>query len=160
MPWLSKVFIRFISEFSMAITLTLYCRLLANDRVDPYVSVYECPVPSYVGDITHLQWKGFLGPEFVQSVINTGLYGMRPYKSTNAIRLMKFLMQRFGQCSFCCYHYDRDQAVHCCCVTWPLFVACFVRLTFHMDGNSFSNGNSRKITKRGWGRYMVFTCSA
>jgi len=48
-------------------------RLLANDRVDPYVSVYECPVPSYVGDITHLRWIGFLGPEFVQSLINTAL---------------------------------------------------------------------------------------
>lgn len=48
-------------------------RLLANDRVDPFVSVYECPEPSYVGNVTRMQWKGFIGPEFVQSVINIGL---------------------------------------------------------------------------------------
>jgi ribonucleases P/MRP protein subunit RPP40 len=59
----------------MTITLTYFLlgRLFANDRVDPYVSVYECPAPSYVGSITHLRWKGSLGPEFVQSVINAGL---------------------------------------------------------------------------------------
>lgn len=42
--------------------------------MDPFVSVYECPEPSYVGNVTRMQWKGFIGPEFVQSVINIGLY--------------------------------------------------------------------------------------
>ncbi|KAJ7281382.1 ribonuclease P 40kDa subunit-domain-containing protein [Mycena rebaudengoi] len=45
-------------------------RLQANDRVDAYVAVYEPPEPSMVGEITHLRWRGFLGPDFVQSVID------------------------------------------------------------------------------------------
>ncbi|KAJ7696535.1 ribonuclease P 40kDa subunit-domain-containing protein [Mycena rosella] len=45
-------------------------RLQANDRVDAYVAVYDAPEPSVVGDITHLRWRGFLGPAFVQSVID------------------------------------------------------------------------------------------
>ncbi|KAF8075128.1 ribonuclease P 40kDa subunit-domain-containing protein [Lyophyllum atratum] len=49
-------------------------RLKANDRVDPYVALYECPFPSYVGDVTHLRWTGFLGPDFVQSIIDIALY--------------------------------------------------------------------------------------
>ncbi|KAF9466137.1 ribonuclease P 40kDa subunit-domain-containing protein [Collybia nuda] len=48
-------------------------RLSANDRVDPYVSVYNCPTPSYVGSITRLRWTGFLGPDFVQSIVDTAL---------------------------------------------------------------------------------------
>ncbi|KAJ7255472.1 hypothetical protein B0H12DRAFT_1233083 [Mycena haematopus] len=45
-------------------------RLQANDRADAYVAVYEPPQPSTatVGDIIHLRWRGFLGPDFVQSV--------------------------------------------------------------------------------------------
>ncbi|KAK0467010.1 ribonuclease P 40kDa subunit-domain-containing protein [Desarmillaria tabescens] len=46
-------------------------RLQANDRVDPHVSLYESPGPSNVGNITHLRWRGFLGPDFVQSIIDT-----------------------------------------------------------------------------------------
>ncbi|KAJ7504262.1 ribonuclease P 40kDa subunit-domain-containing protein [Mycena galericulata] len=45
-------------------------RLHANDRVDAYVAVYDPPAPSAVGDVTHLRWRGFLGPDFVQSVID------------------------------------------------------------------------------------------
>ncbi|KAJ7781979.1 ribonuclease P 40kDa subunit-domain-containing protein [Mycena maculata] len=45
-------------------------RLHANDRVDPYVAVYDSPAPSVVGDVTHLRWRGFLSPVFVQSVID------------------------------------------------------------------------------------------
>lgn len=51
-------------------------RLRANDRVGPYVSLYECPEPAYVGSITHLRWTGLLGPEFVQSLIDIGLYAV------------------------------------------------------------------------------------
>ncbi|KAK0202584.1 ribonuclease P 40kDa subunit-domain-containing protein [Desarmillaria ectypa] len=46
-------------------------RLQANDRVDPYVSLYEPTSPSNIGNITHLRWRGFLGPDFVQSIIDT-----------------------------------------------------------------------------------------
>ncbi|KAJ7917533.1 hypothetical protein B0H13DRAFT_1994847 [Mycena leptocephala] len=46
------------------------CRLQANDRADAYVAVYQPPQPSTVGDITRLRWRGFLGPDFVQSVID------------------------------------------------------------------------------------------
>ncbi|EPQ56271.1 hypothetical protein GLOTRDRAFT_128220 [Gloeophyllum trabeum ATCC 11539] len=45
-------------------------RLAANDRVDPFVAIYSPPDPSYVGNVVHLQWTGFLSPEFIQSVIN------------------------------------------------------------------------------------------
>ncbi|KAJ4475003.1 ribonuclease P 40kDa subunit-domain-containing protein [Lentinula aciculospora] len=44
-------------------------RLKANDRVDPFVAVYEPPVPARVGNVTHLKWTGFIGPSFVQSLI-------------------------------------------------------------------------------------------
>lgn len=55
-----------------------YLRLSANDRVDPYVSVYDCPAPSYVGSVTRLRWTGFLGPDFIQSIIDAALYVAKP----------------------------------------------------------------------------------
>ncbi|KAJ3529296.1 hypothetical protein NMY22_g9053 [Coprinellus aureogranulatus] len=45
-------------------------RLQENDRVNPFVAVYEPPSPSRIGDVTHLSWKGFLSPTFVQSIID------------------------------------------------------------------------------------------
>ncbi|KAJ7117832.1 ribonuclease P 40kDa subunit-domain-containing protein [Mycena epipterygia] len=48
-------------------------RLHANDRVDPYVAVYDPPAPAEVGDVAHLRWRGFLGPAFVQSVVDAVL---------------------------------------------------------------------------------------
>ncbi|KAJ6619896.1 hypothetical protein B0H10DRAFT_1128238 [Mycena sp. CBHHK59/15] len=48
-------------------------RLQANDRADAFVAVYEPPAPSVVGDVTHLRWRGFLGPVFVQSVVDVVL---------------------------------------------------------------------------------------
>ncbi|GLB41658.1 putative ribonuclease P 40kDa (Rpp40) subunit [Lyophyllum shimeji] len=61
-------------------------RLKANDRVDPYVAVYECPSPSYIGNVTHLRWTGFLGPDFVQLVVDTALAAVRriPPNTTEA----------------------------------------------------------------------------
>ncbi|KAJ3848625.1 ribonuclease P 40kDa subunit-domain-containing protein, partial [Lentinula lateritia] len=44
-------------------------RLKANDRVDPFVAVYRPPSPTRVGSVTHLQWSGFIGPSFVQSLV-------------------------------------------------------------------------------------------
>ncbi|KAK7060947.1 3-hydroxy-3-methylglutaryl coenzyme A synthase [Paramarasmius palmivorus] len=44
--------------------------LKANDRVDPFVAVYEAPTPNVVGTITHLRWTGLLHPSFVQGVID------------------------------------------------------------------------------------------
>ncbi|KAJ7187913.1 ribonuclease P 40kDa subunit-domain-containing protein [Mycena filopes] len=46
-------------------------RLNAADRPDAYVAVYTPPSPAVVGDVVRLRWRGFLGPEFVQSVIDT-----------------------------------------------------------------------------------------
>lgn len=46
-------------------------RLEANDRVDPYVSVYSPPSPSQVGTITHLRWRGLLSPAFVKLAIDS-----------------------------------------------------------------------------------------
>ncbi|KAF7308919.1 hypothetical protein MKEN_01092400 [Mycena kentingensis (nom. inval.)] len=45
-------------------------RLLANDRVDPYIAVYAPPEPSSIGDATLLRWTGFLPPAFVQTIID------------------------------------------------------------------------------------------
>lgn len=42
-----------------------------NDRVDPFIAVYEPPADSRVGDITHLRWTGLLPPKFIQSMIDT-----------------------------------------------------------------------------------------
>ncbi|KAF8967763.1 ribonuclease P 40kDa subunit-domain-containing protein [Flammula alnicola] len=46
-------------------------RLSANDRVDPYVALYEHPTPSHVQNVTHLQWRGLLSPSFVKDVMET-----------------------------------------------------------------------------------------
>ncbi|KAF8835515.1 hypothetical protein BDN67DRAFT_1039622 [Paxillus ammoniavirescens] len=48
-------------------------RLKANDRVDPYVAVYEVPSPSCIGNITHLRWRGLMDSSFVLSMINTAI---------------------------------------------------------------------------------------
>jgi ribonuclease P/MRP protein subunit RPP40 len=50
-------------------------RLQANDRADAYVAVYEPPQSwmATVADVTRLRWRGFLGPDFVQSVIDAVL---------------------------------------------------------------------------------------
>ena len=53
--------------------MTPRCRLRANDRVDPYVAVYEAPAPASVDDVVHLRWKGSMDSAFVQSVINTAV---------------------------------------------------------------------------------------
>ncbi|TFK83875.1 hypothetical protein K466DRAFT_589374 [Polyporus arcularius HHB13444] len=45
-------------------------RLLANDRCDPYISVYEPPAPSHVGELTVMRWRGFLPSSFVQSILD------------------------------------------------------------------------------------------
>ncbi|KAG6840569.1 hypothetical protein C0991_005758 [Blastosporella zonata] len=52
-------------------------RLRANDRVDPYAALYECPSPSYVGSVRHLRWSGFIGPTFLQSVVDLALASVK-----------------------------------------------------------------------------------
>ena len=49
-------------------------RLQANDRVDPYVAVYEAPSPASIADVTHIRWKGLMDNSFVRSVIDTAVY--------------------------------------------------------------------------------------
>ncbi|KAN0088373.1 Ribonuclease P 40kDa (Rpp40) subunit domain containing protein [Tylopilus felleus] len=48
-------------------------RLRANDRVDPYVAVYDVPEPASIGDVVHVRWKGLMDSRFVQSVIDTAI---------------------------------------------------------------------------------------
>ena len=73
-PVLAHRGIRFRLADRYHVELDFLGRLLANDRVDPYVSVYEGPEPSYVGDVMHLRWTGFLGPAFIRSVIIATVY--------------------------------------------------------------------------------------
>jgi len=51
--------------------------LCANDRVDPYVCVYEPPTPSRIQNVTHLRWRGLLCPNFVQEVLDTIISSMK-----------------------------------------------------------------------------------
>ncbi|KAG2128606.1 ribonuclease P 40kDa subunit-domain-containing protein [Suillus clintonianus] len=45
-------------------------RLKANDRVNPYVAVYEVPAPSYIGDVTRITWAAFLHASFIKDVLD------------------------------------------------------------------------------------------
>ncbi|KII85925.1 hypothetical protein PLICRDRAFT_115378, partial [Plicaturopsis crispa FD-325 SS-3] len=49
-------------------------RLETTDHVDPYIGVYEHPEPSTAGSVTHVRWRGFLAPAFVQSVLDALRY--------------------------------------------------------------------------------------
>lgn len=46
-------------------------RLKANDRVNPYVAVYEVPAPSYIGDVTRITWTAFLHQSFIKDALDT-----------------------------------------------------------------------------------------
>ncbi|KAF8553580.1 hypothetical protein OG21DRAFT_1510027 [Imleria badia] len=48
-------------------------RLHANDRVDPYVAVYEAPSPASIDDVTYMRWNGLMDDTFVRSVIDTAV---------------------------------------------------------------------------------------
>jgi len=48
-------------------------RLHANDRVEPYVAVYEAPSPASIDDVTHICWKGLMDSTFIRSVIDTAI---------------------------------------------------------------------------------------
>ncbi|KAJ8519838.1 hypothetical protein ONZ45_g3276 [Pleurotus djamor] len=45
-------------------------RLQVNDSVDPYIAVYEPPPNTFIGGITHLSWRGFFPPQFVQKLLD------------------------------------------------------------------------------------------
>ncbi|KAF9530390.1 ribonuclease P 40kDa subunit-domain-containing protein [Crepidotus variabilis] len=45
-------------------------RLYANDRVDPYIALYDPPAPNRVGDVVHLRWRGLVSSEFVKHVLD------------------------------------------------------------------------------------------
>lgn len=49
---------------------TSYSRLNANDRVDPYVALYEPPAPKHMQDVTHLRWRGLLPPSFIKEALD------------------------------------------------------------------------------------------
>ncbi|PFH50247.1 hypothetical protein AMATHDRAFT_75723 [Amanita thiersii Skay4041] len=58
-------------------------RLNFNDRVDPYVALYEQPFSSSkMGNLTHIRWCGLLSPAFVQLVIDTILTFLNPTDSS------------------------------------------------------------------------------
>ncbi|KAJ7577047.1 ribonuclease P [Mycena floridula] len=48
-------------------------RLQVNDNVDPYVAQYEPPSPRETGEVVHVRWKGFFGPDFVRQVVETAM---------------------------------------------------------------------------------------
>ncbi|KAF8639048.1 hypothetical protein AX17_001771 [Amanita inopinata Kibby_2008] len=48
-------------------------RLNCNNRVDPYIALYEPPSPSKRGNLTHMRWQGLMPPSFVQLIIDTVL---------------------------------------------------------------------------------------
>ncbi|KAL0953968.1 hypothetical protein HGRIS_005128 [Hohenbuehelia grisea] len=48
-------------------------RLYADDRVDPYIAVYEAPSPSRTASVTRVRWKGLLGSTFMQQVLDVAI---------------------------------------------------------------------------------------
>ncbi|KDR80766.1 hypothetical protein GALMADRAFT_264719 [Galerina marginata CBS 339.88] len=56
-------------------------RLHVNDRVDPFVALYEPPQPSITHNITHLQWRGLLDHNFVKQVTETAISALQPPNS-------------------------------------------------------------------------------
>ncbi|KAF8920534.1 ribonuclease P 40kDa subunit-domain-containing protein [Mucidula mucida] len=46
-------------------------RLSVTDSIDPSICLYEPPPSCRPCNVTRLRWKGFLGPAFVQTIINT-----------------------------------------------------------------------------------------
>ena len=61
--WLYNSMFLFINEMR---------RLKINDRVGPYVALYEPPA-SQPGNLTHIRWQGLICPAFVQLVIDTAM---------------------------------------------------------------------------------------
>ncbi|KAL0580483.1 hypothetical protein V5O48_001553 [Marasmius crinis-equi] len=53
-------------------------RMQANDRVDPFIAVYEAPSPNQVGPVTHLRWTGLLAPPFVQAMVDCIINSVSP----------------------------------------------------------------------------------
>ncbi|KAH8103482.1 ribonuclease P 40kDa subunit-domain-containing protein [Cristinia sonorae] len=45
-------------------------RLPASDSVDPYLAVYDPPLPMEVGDLVSVRWTGFLTPGLVVDILN------------------------------------------------------------------------------------------
>ncbi|KAF9052317.1 hypothetical protein BDZ89DRAFT_1056675 [Hymenopellis radicata] len=46
-------------------------RLSVTDSTDPFICLYEPPASCRPCNVTRLRWRGFLGPAFVQTVIDT-----------------------------------------------------------------------------------------
>ncbi|KAG1725757.1 ribonuclease P 40kDa subunit-domain-containing protein [Suillus lakei] len=70
-------------------------RLKANDRVNPYVAVYEIPAPSFVGDVTRITWAAFLHPTFVKDA----LYTVTSYLASATDNHAFIAMTRHGCCT-------------------------------------------------------------
>ena len=51
------IHLNIVTSFSL-----LFDRLLAYDRVDPYVALYDAPEPSVVGTFSHRRWRGDVLP--------------------------------------------------------------------------------------------------
>ncbi|KAH0583011.1 hypothetical protein H2248_010900 [Termitomyces sp. 'cryptogamus'] len=74
-------------------------RLKANDRVDPYVALYEYPSPSHVGNITRLRWSGLIGSTFLQSVIDIALATMKTLPAPDSGMIKPFVAITAHSCS-------------------------------------------------------------
>ncbi|TFK39770.1 ribonuclease P 40kDa subunit-domain-containing protein [Crucibulum laeve] len=72
-------------------------RLKANDRVDPFVALYEPPTPSRIGNATHLRWRGLLSPDFVQAILDTILASMATPATTETNHFVSVTSQAFSE---------------------------------------------------------------
>lgn len=58
-------------------------RLYVNDRINPYVGVYEPPTSSCIHNVTHLRWRGLLCPNFIQEVLDTIISSMETIRTVS-----------------------------------------------------------------------------
>ncbi|KDQ26575.1 hypothetical protein PLEOSDRAFT_1105479 [Pleurotus ostreatus PC15] len=70
-------------------------RLQANDRVDPYIAVYEPPSPSHTGNVTHLRWRGLLPPQFIQQIIDAILNWSKSSPPTTSLPFVSITAHSF-----------------------------------------------------------------
>ena len=68
-------------------------RLQANDRVDPYVAVYEAPEPSTIGTVSHVRWRGGVLPHDLIHTVMVGQFSKSvfvPFVCPALIRCVDF----------------------------------------------------------------------
>jgi ribonucleases P/MRP protein subunit RPP40 len=58
-------------SFTYCLISLHFDRIYSQDRVDPYLSVYEPPEGSYIGTITHLRYQGLLSASILARILGT-----------------------------------------------------------------------------------------